>query len=348
LNLTFYGGVREIGGNKILLEDGANRIFLDFGKSFTQFNKYYGGYLTPRTVNAIGDYIEFDIIPPIKGLYKSELLQGTHIPESKPTVDGVFLSHPHIDHIGCLSFLDENIPVYCGEIAKLIIDAIEESTMGNSFGEHDFRTFHTGDRIKVGSFEIEPVHVDHSVPGAYGFIIHTSKGAVVYTGDLRIHGIRKDMTEDFITRAKKSNPLILITEATRVLPNDTRQNFGEEGVYDEIKKIISETNKLVIATFYGRDLDRFKTFYKIAKETKRKFVISMRLAYLLHKVKEDDRFSIPDVFNDEVLLVVVNIEGEQIGGEFEGLNLYTGRSASALSGGGKHVLIVDNRIKFES
>lgn len=53
------------------------------------------------------------------------------------------------------------------------------------------------------------------------------------------------------------------------------------------------------------------------------------------------------VNDDEVLLVVVNIEGEQIGGELKGLNLYTGRSAGALSGKGKHLLVVDNEIKDE-
>ena len=34
-SLTFYGGVNEIGGNKILLEDKDTRVFLDFGKSPT-------------------------------------------------------------------------------------------------------------------------------------------------------------------------------------------------------------------------------------------------------------------------------------------------------------------------
>lgn len=32
-------------------------------------------------------------------------------------------------------------------------------------------TFRTGDKFKIGSLEVEPIHVDHSVPGAYGFII---------------------------------------------------------------------------------------------------------------------------------------------------------------------------------
>ena len=41
-SLTFYGGVNEIGGNKILLEDQDTRIFLDFGMSFSQSGKYFG------------------------------------------------------------------------------------------------------------------------------------------------------------------------------------------------------------------------------------------------------------------------------------------------------------------
>jgi hypothetical protein len=37
-SLTFYGGVNEIGGNKILLEDRDTRVFLDFGKGFRFHN----------------------------------------------------------------------------------------------------------------------------------------------------------------------------------------------------------------------------------------------------------------------------------------------------------------------
>jgi len=303
IKLTFYGGVREIGGNKILLEDNGTRIFLDFGKSFNAMNQYFGGYLTPRSVNGIGDYVEFDILPRLEGLYRRDMLDSGIIEYCEPKFDGVLISHPHIDHIGFLSFIHENIPVYCGEIAKLIIDAIEESTAGSNFGEHDYRPFHTGDRLKIGSLEVEPIHVDHSTPGAYGYIIHTSIGAVVYTGDLRMHGTRKDMTEDFIAKAKAAKPAVLITEATRVMPQDTRKDFTEQGVYEETKRIVSQSKKLITATFYGRDLDRFKTFYAVAKECGRKFVISMKLACLLNKVKQDARFQIPDVLSDNTILV---------------------------------------------
>ena len=56
--LTFYGGVNEIGGNKILLEDKKVRIFLDFGRSFTLGEDYFTGWLTPRAINGLGDYFE--------------------------------------------------------------------------------------------------------------------------------------------------------------------------------------------------------------------------------------------------------------------------------------------------
>ena len=63
-----------------------------------------------------------------------------------------------------------------------------------------FKTFRTNDKIRIDSLEIEPIHVDHSVPGAYGFVIHTSEGPIVYTGDFRMHGLHSERTKDFICR----------------------------------------------------------------------------------------------------------------------------------------------------
>lgn len=54
-SLTFYGGVNEIGGNKILLEDKDTKIFLDFGKSFSRRATYFEEFLNPRTSNGIED-----------------------------------------------------------------------------------------------------------------------------------------------------------------------------------------------------------------------------------------------------------------------------------------------------
>jgi ribonuclease J len=62
VKLTFYGGVEEIGGNKILLEDNGAKIFLDFGMSFSKRGLYFEEFLTPRTANGFGDFLEMKLI----------------------------------------------------------------------------------------------------------------------------------------------------------------------------------------------------------------------------------------------------------------------------------------------
>jgi len=62
-NLTFYGGVGEVGGNKILLETKESRVFFDFGMSFKKAGLYFSEFLQPRKCNGIGDFLEFGLIP---------------------------------------------------------------------------------------------------------------------------------------------------------------------------------------------------------------------------------------------------------------------------------------------
>jgi len=300
-SLTFYGGLNEIGGNKILLEDRGTRIFLDFGMSFAGENQYFSGYLTPRGVNGAGDYLEFDLLPKLRGLYAQGMIKNTDVRYEEPRIDAVFLSHPHMDHVGYLPFIDENISVYCGECTKTIMDAMQESGR-IELGEHKFRTFRTGKKVRLDALEIEPIHVDHSVPGAYGFVIHTSGGSIVYSGDYRLHGPMAKMTNEFADRAAESEPIVLVSEGTRVCPEESQVIHSEARVKDESNAIVANTSKLVVVTFYSRDVDRFKTFYEIAKNNDRKFVIPLKLAHLLSKLKSDPVLKIPDVMKDENII----------------------------------------------
>jgi len=299
--ITFYGGVNEIGGNKILLEDRGTRVFFDFGMSFGGETEYFRGYLTPRGVNGAGDYLEFGLLPRLEGLYAKDMIKNTKIRYVKPKFDAILLSHPHMDHVGYLPFIDEEIDMHCGECTKMILDAMQESARID-LGEHEFHTFRTGKKLRIGSLEIEPIHVDHSVPGAYGFIIHTSKGAVIYTGDFRLHGPMSQMTWEFVEKAAESDPAVMISEGTRVCPEEGPAMHSEAKVKKESDEVVAKTSKLVIVAFYSRDVDRFKTFYQIAKNNDRKFVIPIKLAHLLHTLKKDPRLKIPDVMRDESIL----------------------------------------------
>jgi len=300
--LTFYGGINEIGGNKILLEDRDTRVFLDFGMSFAGEAQYFSGYLTPRGVNGAGDYLEFDLLPRLRGLYARDMIRNTNIKYEEPRIDAVFLSHPHMDHIGYLPFIDENIQIYCGECTKTIMEAIQESGRIN-LGEHKSYTFRTGKKVKVDALEIEPIHVDHSIPGAYGLIVHTSKGSVVYSGDYRLHGPMSQMTNEFAERAAKVDPAVMVSEGTRVCPEESQEIHSEHRVKAESNEVVANaSSKLVIVAFYSRDIDRFETFYEIARNNDRKFVIPIKLAYLLSKLKSDPVLKIPDVMKDDDIL----------------------------------------------
>ena len=300
--LTFYGGVNEIGGNKILLEDKKVRIFLDFGRSFTSGENYFTSWLTPRAINGLGDYFEFNLIPKIKGVYGKQQLAFTDLPYTKPKIDAVFLSHAHIDHIGHITFLDEKIPVHCGYGTKIFISSMEE-TSPVSFGEHPYETFRTGHKIRIGHLVVEPIHVDHSIPASYGFIIHTSEGAIVYTGDLRAHGPRKEMTREFAEKACESEPVAMISEGTRMVETERRKNYSELEVKKLSNEIISKTKKIVFVTHYGRDTDRFRTFYKVAKDNDRKFVVSPKTAHLVSRLVRDKHLHLPDPMKDKNILV---------------------------------------------
>jgi ribonuclease J len=302
-SLTFYGGINEIGGNKILLEDKGLRIFLDFGQPFTMGEDYFTSWLKPRTVNGLGDYFEFNLLPKIEGIYGEKQLKCTDFPYTEPQVDAVFLSHAHMDHIGHIVFLDEKIPVHCGAGTNLFIKALEETSPGTDCGKHPYETFRTGQKIVLDHLEIEPIHVDHSIPACYGFIIHTSSGAVVYTGDLRVHGPSGDMTEEFMERARESEPVAMVSEGTRMVEVEQRKNYSEAEVEQLSDKIVSGTKNLVCITHYGRDMDRFRTFYKVAKGNGRKLVISPKKAYLLDKLVDDERLDLPDPLKDDTILV---------------------------------------------
>jgi ribonuclease J len=303
VKLIFYGGVNEIGGNKILLEDRGTKIFLDFGQSFTFGSEFFASWLQPRGINGLGDYFEFNLLPKISGLYSKEMLASTDLPYAEPEVNAVFLSHAHFDHITHIQFLDPSIPVCLGVGTKLFMESMEETAYSTSYGEHPCNKFRTGNKIKIDNMTIEPIAVDHSIPAAYGFIIQTSEGPIVYTGDLRRHGPRKDLTENFIEKAKAAKPIAMICEGTRMAEKETRQNYSEQQVQQISTSIVSLTDKAVFTMRASRDIDRFKSFYETARKTNRKLVISPKTAYLLTKLLDDKHLSVPDPLKDDNLLV---------------------------------------------
>jgi ribonuclease J len=151
--LTFYGGVSEIGGNKVLLQTEDGVVLLDFGRRMNEYGKYFSDYLQARSKNVLRDMLRLQILPKIDGVYSPHLLNMTVLFEDEqaaqkvpiteapdywrtldvkpcnpasPAADGVFITHAHFDHIQDVSFLDPAIPIFCTEKTKVLAKAMTD------------------------------------------------------------------------------------------------------------------------------------------------------------------------------------------------------------------------------
>jgi ribonuclease J len=138
--LTFYGGINEIGGNKVLLEDRGRALLLDFGFPYKRHKLFYEEYLKPRSGAGLLDPLTMGLLPPLEGIYREDLetaalwreFRGKPLYRKLDDVGGILLSHAHLDHSGHISFLNNAIPVFSTAITAFMTKAIQDS------GKSDF------------------------------------------------------------------------------------------------------------------------------------------------------------------------------------------------------------------
>jgi ribonuclease J len=310
--ITFYGGIHEIGGNKFLVEDKGTKIFLDFGMQMGKANQYFAEFVNPRACNGMGDLFEFGLLPKLKGMYRRDYAKHMDFGGNEDDeIDAIILTHAHVDHAAYIHYLRPEIPIYCSEATKLIMQAFQDtgSTEEYIIFKENFKlnrkdngevsrsrssdnklvrkimTFTELKKFSVDSIEIEPIYVDHSLPGVCGFIFNTSKGSIAYTADIRSHGRRESSTNDFVEKCRNSDIDILLCEGTRVAEEFSQTELDVE---KNVRSIIEKTKNLVICTYPTRDLDRLLSFYNASKEAGRELVIDLKQAYILKLFNQSD------------------------------------------------------------
>lgn len=311
VKLSFYGGQNEIGGNKILLESQDTRIFLDFGSSFGTEGKYFDvPFLQPSTLE---DLLAISAVPDLEGIYKNRGVKciyddygfcGTVGKQEKISINCVLISHSHIDHVGYLGLLHPDVKLYGSIVSKTFLAQRREinEDFKLKYDDSSFLSVEEGQTFNVGSAIIKHIGVDHSIPGASAFIIEMDGIKIGYSGDLRLHGRRPELTENFIAQAAEARLDYLLCEGTRINSRsqsvtNTNQEYTEEEVESrgckseeevalKVAKIIDESDGIVIYDASPADLDRMEMVIKVARSKGRHVLIDSRKAFIAKGLNE--------------------------------------------------------------
>ncbi|MCX7741000.1 MAG: MBL fold metallo-hydrolase [Meiothermus sp.] len=137
LKVAVHGGWGEIGGNQIVLEAPEGSVLLDFGRSFSRWNRHFTEFLTPRSGLGLRDLLALGLLPPYRGLYRegeADTLFPGELERSflQPHLEGekvraLLLSHAHLDHTGAVAYLRENLPVVSTASTAAILKAMQDT-----------------------------------------------------------------------------------------------------------------------------------------------------------------------------------------------------------------------------
>ncbi|GAA5191253.1 MBL fold metallo-hydrolase [Rugosimonospora acidiphila] len=305
--VEFWGGLGVIGSSKILIRDGGHRVLLDFGLDIPASTDLFRAPVTERPGRELADRLRVGAAPRIPGVFDPAV---TGDPELAAT-DGnaaMFISHPHIDHVGLAGFVDPTIPVHAHTEAVRLMRALADSGDGLTGAEPAWVALADGQVVRHGDIEIECVPVDHDVPGACGYLIRTSGGTLAYTGDIRFHGRHPERSHDFVTRAAGCD--VLVTEGTTLSwPAPDGRPRDENDVAASFVEALTGTAGLVLLAMYPRDVERAAEFMALARDHGRVLVWPVPVArflrgYGLPDVSSWDTVTLSDIRADPKRYVV--------------------------------------------
>lgn len=278
--LEFYGGVELIGGSKIMIATSQARVLLDMGLDIPVGNDLFRPPVVARSGFELADLLNTGRAPDLPGIYHPEQLpvrgpravEVAGLAESDPRPTAVFVSHAHIDHDGMLGFVRPDVPCYAHPQTVDIHAALQQTGMAPA--GHPVRLLPCTDSqpVQVGDLAVEAIPVDHDVPGACGFLIHTPHGRVAYTGDINLHRNDGRKSRDFARRVQGAD--VLITETTMLsfdpLPSEA---VGEVQVSDHVSQLLTDhPAALQLISLYPRDLDRAARMITVAERADRQLV----------------------------------------------------------------------------
>ena len=261
LKIIPLGGLNEIGKNMTAYEYGGEIIVVDCGMAFPGDDMYGIDCVIPDV---------------------------TYLIKNRSRLRGLFITHGHEDHIGAIPYVlkQVNMPIYCTRFtAGLIKLKLQEHRLLDST---KLVTVEAGQTVKAGKFQVEFIHVNHSIADSVAFAIHTRMGVVVHTGDFKIDSTPIDGEVIDLARfgaLGKEGVLALLADSTNVeRPGYT---MSERMVGKTFQRQFTGCKQRIIVTTFASNVHRIQQVIDAAAACGRKVAVTGRSMENIMKVSTE-------------------------------------------------------------
>ncbi len=297
IRITPLGGLGEIGGNISVFETNKDAIIVDIGMSFPDGTMHGVDIIIP----------DFDYVRKIKD-----------------KIRGIVITHAHEDHIGAVPyfFKEFQFPIYATPLALGMIS--------NKFEEHGlkaerkwFRPVEKRRVYEIGEFDIEWIHITHSIIDASALAIKTKAGMIIHTGDFKIDQTPIDGYPTDLGRLAhygEEGVLCLLSDST----NSYKEGYtkSESSVGPTFDQIFARTKGRVIMSTFSSNIHRVyqaityglkygRKVCVIGRSMERNLYTTMELGYIkLDRKIFIDADEVSKYKDNEVLIVTTGSQGE--------------------------------------
>ena len=297
LKIIPLGGLNEIGKNITVLEYGRDMIVVDCGLGFPEEDMY-----------------GVDLVIP----------DFTYLVKNQQKLRGMFITHGHEDHIGSIPYAMQqvNCPIHGTAMTNGLIKLkLEEHGLASQV---KLLTHKPGDVVRAGCFQVEFIHVNHSIADAVCFAIHTPVGTLVMTGDFKIDPTAEGGMMDLgrLGQLGKEGVLALLCDSTNV--ERTGYTPSERMVAESLDRQFKGCNQRIVVTTFASNMHRIQTVLTTAHRYGKKVAVTGRsmenmlkvaaeLNYL--KVPENtivDINTIKSLPKEKVVIVSTGSQGENM------------------------------------